>query len=116
MAYRFTSPCEYEAKTTFVKKNYYAVFNKGYRSSRGVIVMFLACGAKRSWVRFPVSPLRFQRWDIACVQVAVWLKDRQSDVHPQNNKHTNKGDSDWFNKLSCIGLGFASSSLMHIHS
>ena len=36
--------------------------------------------SKMSRVRFPASPLRFQR---LVIQVEIWLKDRQSDVNPQ---------------------------------
>ena len=40
--------------------------------------------SKRSGVRFPVSPLWFQRLVISCFQVAILLKDRWRDVNPLN--------------------------------
>ena len=44
--------------------------------------------SKRSGVRFPFSPLRFQRLVISCFQVAIWLKYRLSDINPQINHQT----------------------------
>ena len=35
--------------------------------------------------RFPVSPLVFQRLDISCFQVAIWLKDCYGEVNPKPN-------------------------------
>ena len=42
---------------------------------------------QRAGVRFPVSPIEFQRWFIiSCFQVVIWLKCRWSDVNPQYNQ------------------------------
>ena len=45
----------------------------------------------RSWlaeqevrIRFPVSPLEFQRLVISCFQVTIWLTYRWRDVNPQS--------------------------------
>ena len=44
--------------------------------------------SKRSRVRFPASPLWFQRLVISCFQVGIWMKDCLSGVNPQNNQPT----------------------------
>ena len=49
-----------------------------------------------SGVWFSVSSLRFLRFVFSCCQVAIWLKDRSSDVNPQNNQPTNQ-----HNEFSC---------------
>ena len=56
-------------------------------SSGGVVVKLLLA---EQGVRFPASPLRFQRLVISCFQVAIWLKDgyceqrRKSLKQPSN--------------------------------
>ena len=39
-------------------------------------------------IRFPASPLEFQRLLISRFQVAIWLKYRLSDLNPQYNQPT----------------------------
>ena len=63
-------------------------WNIAIEGSSGVVVKLFACGARGP--RFDSQlPLQVQRLVIYCFQVAIWLKDRLSDVNPQSNQQTN---------------------------
>ena len=55
------------------------------RSSGGVVVKLLACRARGPGFDSRLA-LRFQRLVIPCFQVAIWLKDRLSNINPQTNQ------------------------------
>ena len=67
--------------------------------TREVISRALGLRCKKSRVRFPVSTLQFQRVVIIFFQVAILVKYRWSDVHPQNNQPTNQAKQIW--KFPC---------------